>query len=258
MSNPTEPMPEMFLPTPERLPQWLARLSPHDRFPVDEFLASRIVYYPGSGLDGQPVQHFSSQRFAHCFMYVDYLTSQQRIEAALDAPPGAYSGGFRGYKRMTRFQLEEHDLVPLGWTPHVSPRRMRHTFRTIRPYVMVAVLERDADLDESHGPERLAILFLGADGIATYDALFCQSEIDRRPEFVVLQDNGFGGNYDRFGRGGLLEEIVERSGRRPQWLYVAVEGTRPWAGYECVDAAGEQVGGAGHNRRRLYKLAETS
>ncbi len=270
MNDPIAPTPEVSesnyqsqpgpnsLPMAEPMPRWLATLSAHERFPSDEFFASRFVYYPGSGLDGQPVQHFASQRFAHCFMYVDYGLSQQRIDAALDAPPGTYLGGFRGYQRVTRFPLRESDLAPQGWRPHVTAARMRHRLDQIQPFGMVAVLERDADLGESHGPERLAILFLGADGIATYDALFCQPQVDRLPEFVVLQEHGFGGNYDRFGRGGLLDELVERTGRRPPWLYVADDCTRPWAGYARVEAAGTQVGGSGPHVRRLYKRQDVS
>jgi hypothetical protein len=37
------------------------------------------------------------------------------------------------------------------------------------------MLERKPEYDEAHGPKRLAVLFLFSDGIATYEALFCQA-----------------------------------------------------------------------------------
>lgn len=45
-----------------------------------------------------------------------------------------------------------------------------------KPYGFLEVLERDAELGPEHGAARLAIIFLGADGHATYDALFCQGK----------------------------------------------------------------------------------
>ena len=64
-------------------------------------------------------------------------------------------------------------------------------------------MERKPEYDEAHGPKRLAIIFLFADGIASYDALFCQSRNKCEPFGVLLQDHGFGGNYDKFGMGGI-------------------------------------------------------
>lgn len=39
----------------EDLPRWLARHRPGDRFVRQQFFSSRMVYYPGSGIDGHPV-----------------------------------------------------------------------------------------------------------------------------------------------------------------------------------------------------------
>ena len=72
--------------------------------------------------------------------------------------------------------------------------------------ISLEILQRESGLNDAHGPSRLAILFLGADAIATYDALFCQGDGTRSPYVVVLQDHGFGGNYDSFGEGGTLEQ----------------------------------------------------
>lgn len=34
----------------EDLPSWLDRFNPGDPFPREQFFASRVVYYPGSGI----------------------------------------------------------------------------------------------------------------------------------------------------------------------------------------------------------------
>ena len=40
---------------PEPLPRWLERFEPGDTFSRSDFFNSRVVFYPGSGHDGQPV-----------------------------------------------------------------------------------------------------------------------------------------------------------------------------------------------------------
>ena len=97
---------------------------------------------------------------------------------------------------------------------------------------MLVILERKSSFDDDHGPERLAILFLGADGIATYEAIFANGNA---PQFFgfLLQDHGFGGNYDCFGRGGLLEKIMVRSKVYPHFVLTGRD--HPYDGYAGVE-----------------------
>ena len=93
-------------------------------------------------------------------------------------------------------------------------------------------------------------LFIGGDGHATYDALYCQGDGTAAPFLVVIQDHGFGGDYDKFRRGGILERIARQCGQLPQWLLVG-ENTEPWEDYEDCGADAE-VGGMQAMPRRLY------
>lgn len=118
-----------------------------------------------------------------------------------------------------------------------------------RPYGFIEILERTPEFDDTHGAARLAILFLGADGIATYDALFCQ---EHSPPLyaALLEDYGFGGQYDKFGVGGLMEAIAQRTSHFPQ-LLVCKSGTE-WAGYEQIPGLSADTGGMHRNPRCLY------
>jgi hypothetical protein len=237
----------------EDSPAWLGRFNPGDQFPRDQFFASRVVYYPGSGTDGHPVKVFGSTHSAHCFVYADYGVNQATLEEELGDP----RYGFRGYETLARVQLREQDLVPRGWTAHVDRTEVphhRHWFATVAaaPFGFLEVLERNRELGDDHGAPRLAILFLGADGAATYDALFCQRDSVSAPFALVLQDHGFGGNYDRFGAGGLLERIARRCEVMPQWLLVA-DDMRPWDGFERVPNVNGDRGGMHNNLRFLYQ-----
>lgn len=244
----------------EPVPEWLAMFDKGERFPREQFFGSRVVYYPGCGTDGQPVRLFGASHAAHCFVYVDYGHQREFFEKNLDDP----LSGFRGYDTLARVSVCESDLVPNGWVSHfydvagrrVSPEMMK-SFARIRdnPFAFLEVMKRQPELDDNHGPSRLAILFIGADGIATYDALFCQQDSISPPFAIVLQDHGFGGNYDRFGRGGLFEAIAGRCNARPKMLLVATD-TRPWNGYVRIPEVGSDRGGMHGNARFLYRYHE--
>ena len=232
---------------PETQPDWLyAHKSP--RFDRNKFFRSRTVYYPGSGNDGQPVMLCALSRAAHTFVYVDQDVDWDTLSRRLVDP----DQGFRGYVLAHHEEVTEKDLRPGGWTPHIDKDEAQgaDSFRAsfTKPFAHFAMLERQHG-DEEHGPLRLAILFIGGDGIASYDALYCQEDDTPPPFLAVIQDHGFGGNYDRFDRGGLLDLIARRTGIQPEFLLVA-DCSRPWFGYADTDA---EPGGMGGHLRRLYR-----
>jgi hypothetical protein len=236
------------------MPGWLERFNPGAAFGREQFFASRVVYYPGSGTDRQPVKLFGSTHSAHCFVYADYGVDRPTVEAELEHP----GHRFRGYHTVARVNLTERDFSPRGWTPHVGPAevaRERYPSALASAFGFLEVLERDQERDDGHGARRLAILFLGADGIAAYDALFCQEDSVSAPFALVLQDHGFGGNYDRFGRCGLLERLATRCEVMPRWLLVG-ENTEPWAGFVRVPGVEGDRGGMHAHLRFLYERGE--
>ncbi len=241
---------------PERIPAWLDQFRDGASFSRQEFFGSRVVYYPGSGTDDHPVKVFGSTQSAHSFVYADYGVTQAALEAELRHA----THGFHGYHTLARLQLRESDLASRGWTPHVHAGEVpQDTYRfaavATAPFGFLEVLERDHGFDDNHGARRLAILFLGADGIAAYDALFCQGLAHSLPFVIVLQDHGFGENYDRFGQGSLLERIARDCDVLPRWLFVA-ENTVPWDGFERVLGVEGDPGGMHAQLRFLHERRE--
>lgn len=233
----------------EPVPQWLARHAPGQRIDLGEALASRVVFYPGCGDDGQAVRVFGAAHAAHCFVLADYLTRREKMERQLDDP------GFLGYRRLDRIEVTPQDLAPQGWVAHVRREEIEraHTFADPHNgYAFIDILQRQDHFDDEHGPARIAVAILGADGIAAYDALFCQAGRERAPFAVLLQDHGFGGNYDRFGAGGLMERIAGRTGVFPRFLLVGDHNTPAWSGYQRIDGLHVDIGGGHRNRRSLY------
>ena len=237
---------------PEPLPDWLARRTP-PHFDREAFFGSRTVYYPGSGDDGQPVKLCALSHAAHCFIYVDQAVSRDTLFERLQDREHS----FQGYAITHEERISEDASRPGGWTPHVAAdevegaSRFRNSF--VEPFGWFVTLDRQGD-DEAHGPRRLAILFIGGDGIASYDALFCQTDGTPPPFLTVIQDHGFSSNYNSFGRHGLLELIARRCSVLPRFLLVA-DNSEPWRGYSDTRAPAEPGGSAAHPRRLFRRVS---
>ena len=205
---------------PEPLPRWLANDNP-PRFNRDNFFGSRTVYYPGYGDDGQPVELCNRSHAAHTFIYVDHEVGRDALAQRLHDSRSR----FLGYEVTHQEELLEDVLRPGGW---------------------FVVLDRQQGRGDDHGPERFAILFIGGDGYASYDALYCQGDGTPPPFLAVIQDC-FG--YC-FGRDGLLERIARGQGVLPEYLLVGDPSTE-WWGFADTGALPEP-GGMFARARRLF------
>ena len=239
-------MKEHLLKLKEACPTWLANYKRGDKVNFEYVFLNRVVFYPGSGSDGQPVKTFNETQSAHTFIYADYLLSSELLNELL------IHEGFRGYHLYDKVYLHNEDLQFHEW-----PKRfegMKWHKERIPPYCIMCVFDRDADVPETWGSERFVVFFISMDAMMVYDDLMRVYRMYSDPFAVVLQDHGFGGNYDRFGKGGLLDKIATTTCYRPQYLLVA-ERTEPWDGYEKV--SDEYVtGGMWHTHRFLYKLKD--
>ena len=251
MPNPTDVLRNYGV----HVPAWLGEIRAGDAFPHRQFSSSRVVYYPGSGTDGHPLKVFGGSHSAHCFVFADYRPPRTKVETQ---PRNADDLRHpRGYKPLLVEPPTESQPRPGGWRPHVAlPRNLTEcaaNWATRRPaggaYALWAILERREGFGDSHGPSRLALVFVGGEGVATFDALFCQGDA-ARPWAVVLQDHGFGGNWTRFGGHGSLLWCLAQQYARPEWIFVG-RGTHPWPGYVCV--SGADPGGMNALPRRLYR-----
>ena len=236
------------------VPAWLSRFSAETGFKRDEFFSGRVVVYPGAGTDGHPVRVFGSAHAAHSFVYVDYHLSEEQLRQEL----ASRAGGFRGYECLAVESVTEQQLCPEGWTQHYTPpvqvgaQSSSRGRGSTEPYALFVVLERSEDFTDEHGPARLALLYIGGDGHATFDALFCQESGPANPFAVLLQDHGFGGDYSSWGGAGVMARLARRHKAEPRFLLVA-EGTRPWRGFVEVPGLRPDGGGMYQTPRRLFQ-----
>ena len=241
----------------ESTPEWLEQYRKGQPLPLREFLQSRTVFYPAAGHDGHPVQMFNSSHSAHCFIFVDYAKwmDKDHVKEELGGPYG-----FRGYSILDERDVSQCELLTVAplRSCHLTPAEMEHAPKPNvgdscvgRPFALFVVFERRPDYDDEHGSKRFAVLFLGADGIATYDMLYANGNARAAFAMILEHCDQWGGAWCDIGQGSPCEKVAERSGVYPEILLVgAVE---PWVGYEAIPDVDSSTGGGAHNARRLYR-----
>ena len=216
----------------EEEPAWIGRYLHGEQITFKDIMSSRMAYYPGSGYDGMLMKVGNMSHSVHSFLYVDYGISRKDLENHL-----AQRNSIRGYHPIGRIEWTEADIMPNGQYPmNIQKKPM-----FFEPNTFV----------DPRGAEHFVVTFLFADGIATYYQLFVR-EYAKAPWIFLLQDHGFGCNYDRFGRGGILDSIIAESGICPPFVLCG-ENTRIWKGYTKAPRVLPICDGF-HHRRNLFKL----
>lgn len=180
-----------------QIPAWLADLRADTiecgALPLDDILRDSL-YYPSSGFDGTPIRYLAGN--VHSFVYVDYGQGREDLDRALRSP------GFRGYGVLGKRDVPQVELTPHGWTPTVptsvdgNPTRYRNWMK--KPFCLWIVFQRLDEFPESHGPHRFSLLYLCADGVAAFQALYVANKHAPAIVAVIQPGHAFGGNWTDF------------------------------------------------------------
>jgi hypothetical protein len=226
---------------------FLAALTPEaiaqGPFPLDEVVGGSL-FYPASGTDGSPIRHWP---LGICsFVYADWSVDSTKLEVAVTQRTPS------GYRVLGMRELGAADLTPKGWKPkppatveagsYLALQRMAGA-TSANAFGRWHVFEREANRDDKHGPARFSLLFLRAEGVAAYQALYESNGL--RPEALAVLRPGtsFGGNFGGFEQ-ALLEVLRANPLGMPPWLmqwHAAGEGTQPaglWAAHYGERARG--------------------
>ena len=182
---------------PEHSEQWLQALAAKDMqsipFPLHELLSGSL-YYPASGLDGDPVRYLG--KHFHSFVFVDYTVSEEQLDEKVNR------SGFKGYEVIGQRRVMQSELIPHGWQPthptpeDEDPRKYKNFFK--QPFCTWYVFARAKNFHATHGPERFSLLFLCADGVAAYQALYVANGLHAGAVAIIQPGTGFGLNYTAF------------------------------------------------------------
>lgn len=236
----------------EDVPSWLASYHPGDQVAFSDFMAGRVGYYPGSYFDGCLIKTANKAHCVHAFLYVDYGVTRERVEQELGK-----ENALLGYHSIGRVEWPYDEIlpmggfqVPLGYIHRVRSRMCVN--KGVQPFCIMQIFERNQDKDDSWGAERLALAYLFADGISTYYQLFVM-KYNKAPWLFLLQDHGLGGNYDKYGKGGILDGVIHRYNVLPDFVIRDVRSTQMWDGYRPIEGVKTVIGGMHRNPRALYQ-----
>jgi hypothetical protein len=202
----------------KKTPKWLADVDAENQsspFSLHKILRSSL-YYPSSGLDGDPIKYLSGNFYS--FVYVDYGISSDELEARLKNP------GFNGYHRILSRKITQKKLSPDSWPP-LPPSRQDgdhgpYSEDMEKPFVTWSVFQRDDSLSDEHGAERFSLLFLCADGVKAFRALYLSRQCFPLGIAIIQPGHGMGGNWTDFTdpAGPLATSILNNPAGKPRVL----------------------------------------
>lgn len=193
------------------LPEWLAAThAPLSALPLRSLL-SGSVYYPASSMDADPVELLAP--YFHSFVYADYALSRDDVIKGL--------ARFPGYGVLANRDVALTELAERKW-PSTPPAEEHERVRRFMqpPFAVWAVLQKKFDVGGTPLSDRISFLFVGGDGVATFDALYRRKR--RAPAAIALiqPGHGFGGNWTDFTdpNGPLAHAVMENQAGQPMWL----------------------------------------
>ena len=200
---------------------WLSNLTKkmieEERIPLEEILQDSL-YYPSSGLDGDPVRHFSN--LFNSYVYVDYGVTKKDLIAELDR-------GFNGYYLFASRDVTRDDLSFDSWRPPVLRKDLtdylKHCYERmdvspVHAFCKWMVFEKYDD--SKQGPSRFSLLYLYADGVFTFHALYSSRNISPKGIAIIQAGEGFGGNWTdyREPKDPLYQLVSTNKGGVPKYL----------------------------------------
>jgi len=236
-------------------PDWLMQMTPErmvrSPFPLHDLLSGSL-YYPSSSFDGDPIAYLGGNH--HSFVYVDYGEERHGLLAALEEP------GFLGYQVLCHRPVLEGELTPGGWSPVIPWGGIgRPPSSWVRPpFCEWVILERVAAFPNEHGPERFSLLFLSADGLATFQALYVGNRVAPGTVAIIQPGTGFGGNWTDFAdpEGPLADAVLGNPAGRPDILLHAGAGGPHWYTRPCWPQYAERLGIPGTTSIGFWRRTE--
>jgi hypothetical protein len=167
------------------------------------------VYYPAAGTDAHNIELLS--QYTRSFVHVDFRESEAQISSHLQGKPG-----FAGYDLIGLRRVSAAELIPQGWQQSEGLPRMQRALPAYasseNSFAIWVVYERRSTHTPAHGAARFSLLYLHAEGVATYDALYLGNQIQAKYLCIIQPGEGFGDNPYRFtDPEGALYKLVSRN-----------------------------------------------
>lgn len=195
------------------------------KFPIKEVLQNSF-YYPSCGFDGGIVKDCNTlgRDFGiNSFIYCDYATGEKAFRKEQNT--------FLGYHILGSRSVTHLELIPNGWQPQFPPKFNLEEYQryrdTWKPFINWVVYERDDNRDDNHGQKRFSLLYLGGEGIATYQALYWSNRTSPKAFAIIQSGEGFGFNWTDFRKkdGELAWVVNNNPFGHPEIIYYGGAGS---------------------------------
>jgi hypothetical protein len=176
------------------VPSWLTNLTPeaikHAPLPLHELLHESL-FYPSCGFDGDPIKHLGGNVLS--FVYVDYGLTRDDLVSNLY---------FRGYDNVGSRFVTVNELMPDHLTPSHIRREdgdpLRYSEYVQEPFCVWSIFQRRITFPSTHGPFRFSMLFICAEGVAAFHALYITNLSVPKVVAVIQPGHAFGHNWTDF------------------------------------------------------------
>lgn len=219
--------------TPKPMPAWLSSIDETSSF-CKEDVISGSVYYPGAGIDYSIINAYSG--FAHSFIYADYGVDKGEILERIQHLAGYEVVLIKElrHKDIVIDNLEELELIEDDFYPRLSygdtiaerlkshHRRMKHMNEgNDHNFCIWIVYQRRSTANPGLGPDRLSLLYIRGEGVATYKAIYNKNKIKPVAIVIARADIGFGRNWTLFEQNNAVFERIVRANKAgiPKYLF---------------------------------------
>ncbi len=240
-------------------PEWL-RLASESilakrEFPLQHVLRESL-YYPASAFDGDPVAYLGGNILS--FIYVDYGYTRDELHVQLTNP------GFLGYEIIAQRDVTEDELTPRGWRPTLPSRAdgnpSSYKSWIKQPFGYWVIFQRLPQRPESHGPLRFSLVYLCADGVATFQALFVTNGAVPRAVAVIQPGHSFGLNWTNFGDRSKIfaRSVLDNPAGAPELLLYGGAGGKHRYLVPCWPEYSESLGFLGDTSIGVWRRPNTA
>lgn len=194
--------------------------------PITDLLKNSI-YYPSSHFDGAVVKAYAHDY--QSFVYCDYGVTETELVTELQT--------FRGYDVVAHRSVQKEELIPNNWEPdlpsHLLMNYGKYPNYIKPPFAHWALYERKAEYSEMHGPMRFSLLFVGGEGVATYQALYWSNQTTAKAVAIIRPGTGFGFNWTNFldGEKALGYVITQNPYGQPDFIITDSRHLLHWKKY---------------------------
>ena len=223
------------------IPEWLKSTTDEgssSQFPLSGILSDSL-YYPSSGFDGDPIKYLSGNIYS--FIYVDYGIDSNELDEEIS------SRGFNGYHIVLSRNIAEKELTPNGWKPSLPSRNdgdpSKYRDWVKKPFAKWLVFQRNDGLGSAHGAERFSLLYLCADGVAAFQALYISNNCFPLAIAIIQPGHGFGANWTNFENPKeiLAKTVLTNLAGKPKILLYGGIGERDFYRTPCWPQFSEHV-----------------